>query len=158
MNQNAQVIQRFYEAFQRKDYAAMKACYHDDIEFTDPAFPLLKGDEVMSMWQMLLSGSKDIVVVFDRVEADEAHGSATWDARYTFSRTGRRVHNIINAEFTFADGKIIRHVDRFSFYRWSKMAFGVTGWLLGWTPILKNKVQKTVAASLQKFRSQKTPQ
>lgn len=40
MQTNAEVINRFYTAFQQKDYQGMNACYSDDIVFSDPAFGL----------------------------------------------------------------------------------------------------------------------
>ena len=51
------------------------------------------------------------------------------------------------------DGKIIDHTDTFDFYRWARMAFGVKGILLGWTPFFKSKVQLTVKKALAKFTS-----
>jgi hypothetical protein len=78
--------------------------------------------------------------------------TAHWDAHYTFSATGRAVHNAIDAQFTLRDGLIVRHVDRFDFWRWSRQALGVPGWLLGWTPLLKAKVRAQAAKGLAAFR------
>ena len=61
------------------------------------------------------------------------------------------MHNIIDAEFEFKDGKIFRHDDQFDFWRWSRQALGPAGLLLGWTPILRNKVQKTARKGLEDF-------
>jgi hypothetical protein len=52
---------------------------------------------------------------------------------------------------TLAAGKIIRQVDSFSLWRWSRQALGTRGLLLGWTPIVKNKVQAQAANSLRQF-------
>jgi hypothetical protein len=90
-------------------------------------------------------------ITFSAVKANDFSGSATWEAFYTLSLTGRKVHNIISANFEFKEGKIINHQDKFDFWRWSRQAFGLSGWLLGWTPILRNKVQKTVGKRLEKF-------
>lgn len=138
------IIEDFYTAFQKGDADAMAACYHPDIEFEDPAFRKLKGAEVSSMWRMLLErGKGEIKISFYEVEADDKTGAATWEAIYFFSKTRRKVHNIIQASFEFQDGKIIKHTDVFSFWRWSRMALGPIGLLLGWTPFLQNKVSKT---------------
>ncbi|MEP7356378.1 MAG: nuclear transport factor 2 family protein, partial [Anaerolineales bacterium] len=69
---------------------------------------------------------------------------------YTFS-TGRKVLNIIDAEFQFQAGRIVAHRDRFSFWRWSRQALGPTGLLLGWTPLVHNKVRAIARARLDKF-------
>jgi hypothetical protein len=75
-------------------------------------------------------------------------GRAHWDARYTFSKTGRSVLNRIDASFMFKGGKIVRHVDRFPFWRWSRQALGATGLVLGWTPIVRRAVRREAALQL----------
>ncbi len=102
---------------------------------------------------MLVTRGKDLKVIFSDVAADEKQGSAHWEAWYTFSATGRQVHNVIDASFEFRDGKIFRHRDRFGFWRWSRQALGLPGLLLGWTPLLAKKVQKTARKSLDAWRA-----
>ena len=60
---------------------------------------------------MLTSRSKDLKVSYTNISADNNSGTCSWTADYTFSKTGRPVHNIINASFTFKDGKILSHKD-----------------------------------------------
>jgi len=151
MHPNAQLLTNFYSAFQRRDAEAMAACYHPEAEFTDEAFVGLRHGGVTSMWRMLCERGKDLTLEFRDIQADDRSGRAHWEAHYTFSASGRKVHNIIDAEFEFRDGKILRHRDRFDFHRWSRQALGPTGLLLGWTPFLKNKVQSTARAQLDKF-------
>jgi len=151
MNRNKEIIENFYTSFQKKDAEAMTACYHPDIRFSDPVFPNLSGAEVGDMWRMLCSQAKNFELTFADIEADERTGKAHWEARYDFSATGRRVHNKINAEFEFQDGKIIRHKDTFDFWKWSSQALGPVGFILGWTPLLRKKVQKQARERLTKF-------
>lgn len=87
MQPNAQLIERFYSAFARRDAESMAACYRRDVEFCDPVFPDLRGDAVSDMW------------------------------------------------------------------RWSRMALGAPGWLLGWSPMLVNRVRGQAARGLQSFRT-----
>ncbi|MEX2181434.1 MAG: nuclear transport factor 2 family protein [Gemmatimonadaceae bacterium] len=148
-----QLIEHFYHAFQRRDAEAMAACYHPDAHFSDPAFPDLRGAEVGAMWAMLVARGRDLQVEFSDVAADDATGSARWEARYTFSATGRKVHNRIRAEFHFRDQRIVRHIDRFSFWRWSRQALGPIGWALGWSPLLRAKVQRSAAGALAAWRA-----
>src|SRR2546428_315663 len=79
-------------------------------------------------------------------QADDASGQAQWEARYTFSSTGRKVHNVMEAEFQFQGGRIAVHHDHFRFWRWSSQALGTAGLLLGWTPMVHNKVRATARA------------
>ena len=150
-DQNQEIITRFYTAFNNRDFLGMQNCYHDEAEFHDPVFQTLNSDQVKAMWQMLLSLSKDIEVSFSDVRSVHDKGSCRWDAFYTFSQTNRKVHNIVYASFTFKDGKILKHNDHFDFWRWSRMALGTSGLLLGWTPIVRHKVRKTAQGRLKKF-------
>ncbi|MEZ4904455.1 MAG: nuclear transport factor 2 family protein [Spirosomataceae bacterium] len=133
MHENKALIERFYTAFQQKDARTMQECYHPEVRFSDPAFPKLKGAEAGLMWEMLLSRSKDLSITFGNVQADETRGSCDWEATYTFTSTGRLVHNVIHAEFLFRDGLIARHDDTFSFYQWASQALGIMGKLMGWS-------------------------
>lgn len=148
---HAALIERFYSAFGRRDHAAMAACYQPDARFSDPAFGELRGDEVTAMWRMLCERGTDLEIAFRDVEASGDRGSAHWDADYTFSATGRRVHNEIDASFRFRDGLIAEHDDRFSFWRWSRQALGPAGAALGWTPLLRGKVRGQARAQLREF-------
>lgn len=146
-----ELIAKFYTAFQNKDWKTMQSCYHDDILFSDPVFQNLKGNEAKAMWHMLVSAGKDLKLEFSNIKANDQIGSCHWEAYYTFSRTGRKVHNIIDATLEFKDGKIIRHTDVFDLWRWSGMALGLSGTLLGWSPIVRNKVRGIAQANLKKF-------
>jgi SnoaL-like domain len=143
-------IERFYAAFDRCDGDAMAACYAPGAHFSDPVFTDLDGDEPGAMWRMLTSQATDLRVELLEHTAD----SARWRAHYTFSQTGRPVVNDVRARFRFdADGLIADHRDEFSFHRWARQALGPPGLLLGWTPLLRNKVRRSAAASLERFHS-----
>ena len=153
MHQHHQLIETFYSAFSRKDFKTMCECYHQEVEFEDPAFGILKGIEASKMWEMLLTRSKDLEVVFSNVKATEQHGSADWVATYTFSRTGNKVVNSIHAEFEFKNGKIIKHTDHFDLSKWFVSAFGWKGYLFGVLPFLKNKFKQQAKQTLANFIS-----
>jgi len=151
MHPHAQLIERFYQAFQRRDAEAMAACYAPNAEFSDPVFPALKNGEPGMMWRMLLARATDLSLAYRDISADEQAGRAHWTATYTFSRTGRAVVNEIDAAFEFGDGLISRHRDSFDFWRWAGMALGAKGKLLGWTPLVRNAVRAEAARGLQIF-------
>jgi len=149
---HAQLIQNFYNAFAASDAQAMINLYADDIEFEDPAFGPLKGDNAKNMWRMLLK-TPGIKILASNIKADNQTGSADWVAEYTFSLTGRKVINKVHAEFQFSNGKIVKHTDIFSFWKWASQAFGIKGFLLGWTALMKNKVRQQALTRLSKFQS-----
>jgi ketosteroid isomerase-like protein len=156
MDHNREVITKFYQAFQQRDWKTMQTFYHPDARFSDPAFPNLNSQEVKAMWHMLCENAQDFSLQFSEVIINVNRGSCRWDAWYTFSRSGRKVHNIIHAHFDFKDGLIINHLDTFDFWRWSRMALGLPGVFLGWTPFLQGKVQSTARKNLLKFMRERT--
>ncbi|OUR91794.1 limonene-1,2-epoxide hydrolase [Flavobacteriales bacterium 34_180_T64] len=149
------LIKTFYTAFNNLDAETMISCYHHDIIFEDPAFGILKGEKAKNMWRMLCASQKGNTfdVKFSKIEADEKKGSAHWEAFYNFSKTGRSVHNKIDATFEFKDGKIINHIDHFDLHNWAKQAIGFKGFLLGGTSFFKTKLQGQTNALLSKFES-----
>ena len=146
-----EIVQRFYDAFVARDGEAMAACYAENVSFSDPVFPNLNGKDAGDMWRMLCKSGKDLAITY-KIESESNPTIVHWDAHYTFSKTGRKVHNQVRAEIEVIDGKILRHKDDFSFWRWSRQALGPAGLLLGWTPFLKNKVRETAALSLRLYQ------
>jgi ketosteroid isomerase-like protein len=152
---NSKVIHNFYKAFAKGKADEMVSYYHKDVVFEDPVFGILKGDEAKNMWKMLIARSKgNLKVTFSDVKAVRNSGEAKWEAVYPFGPEKRKVHNKIKAEFEFKDGKIIKHTDKFDLWKWSRMALGFKGVLLGWSPFVQNKVKKQSKSLLKKFMEQ----
>ena len=156
MHPNADLINRFYSAFAEGDHATMASLYADDAVFEDPVFGQLDADGVRAMWRMFCTSGNDIDLSFADVRADDVSGSARWEARYKFPKTGRDVHNKISARFAFRDGLIVRHEDSFNLYRWARMALGPVGTILGWSPIVQSNVRGQARSQLARFRSSQT--
>lgn len=145
-------MQKFYEAFQKHDAAAMSSLYHPDARFSDPVFQNLDQKEVQGMWHMLIERSNgNLEIEFHSLMGDDQMAQCTWEAKYQFSKTKRDIHNVIHSTMEFKDGLILKHTDQFDFWRWSKMALGTSGVLLGWSPMVKNKVRKMAIASLRSY-------
>jgi hypothetical protein len=154
---NEDTIQRLYQAFARLDAETMAGCYAPDARFDDEAFSLRGAREVGGMWRMLCEATRakgaDVWKLSWRdVQADGSTGRAHWDAHYRFSTTGRLVDNHIDSEFRFTpEGLIAEQRDRFDFWAWSRQALGAPGLLLGWTPMLRNKVRANAAKNLANY-------
>ncbi len=152
MHPNEQLIEKFYTSFKSSDPQGMNDCYAPDVEFSDPVFPGLKGKQAMAMWAMLGERKADPNDRwFENVAADDTRGSAHWEAKYKFPLNGRPVHNKIDATFEFADGKITKHTDTFDFWKWSRMALGPVGALLGWSSLFQGMMQKKLRQRLDEF-------
>lgn len=147
------LINAFYDAFQNLDGKKMVSFYHKDIIFEDPAFGILEGNRAKAMWQMLCESQKGKNF---RVEtSDITENTAHWEAFYNFSKTGRKVHNKIDAQFEFKDGLIIGHKDNFNLHNWAKQAMGFKGWLLGNTSFFKRKLQSQTNYLLDSYINEK---
>lgn len=157
MNTEKNIIENFYHAFESLDAERMVACYHDQVIFEDPAFGVLHGERAKNMWRMLCDSQKDkdFKVTFSDIKYAHDRGSARWEAFYTFSKTGRKVHNMISANFILNDGKIIKHVDEFNLYRWSKQAMGFKGLLMGGTSFFKKKLRTQTNYLLTKYEEKR---
>lgn len=146
------VLHTFYTAFAQRDWAVMGACYHAEARFSDPVFPQLDAEGVKAMWKMLLSGDTDLCISFTVLHEDDKGGRVQWEAFYSYGKQRRKVHNRITSYFTFKEGLIHVQRDRFNFWRWSRQALGLSGLLLGWTPMVRNKVQAMAAQRLANVR------
>ena len=148
------IIEKFYTSFSQLDAEGMLECYHDNITFQDPAFGVLKGDKAKNMWRMLCHNAKkggDFNITFSAIEYTDNKGEAYWEAHYVFSKTGRKIHNKINATFEFKDNKIITNQDHFDLHKWSKQAFGLKGAILGKTAFFKRKLNAQTNLLLSRF-------
>lgn len=150
-------IERFYQAFTHLDAETMTKCYHDEVVFEDPAFGRLHGERARNMWRMLCESQKgkDFVVSFSDITYEDGAVTAHWEAHYTFSQTGRKVHNRITAHFTFKEDKILTHTDTFNLHRWAGQAMGITGRLIGWTGFFKKKLQTRTNRLLDRYEEKK---
>lgn len=148
---NQAILEQFYSSFQKGDAQGMSACYHDSVTFTDPAFGRLTGKEVGTMWTMLLSRKEsELKIEYSGISANEVGGEAHWIATYKYGPQKRPVVNKIRSRFKFRDSKIIEQVDDFDLWAWSRQALGPVGFLLGWTPLLRNKIQTMARKALSK--------
>lgn len=145
------VPHRFYDALASHDWRAMGALYADDAVFNDPVFTNLNAEQVRGMWHMLMTRGKDLSIVYHVLKDTPTEAQVRWTATYTFSRTGRRVVNVITATLRLRDGKIVRHDDDFDFHRWARQALGVPGLLLGWSDGFRAKVQAGAMSGLADF-------
>ncbi len=150
---NEALIESFYAAFAAGDHETMAAAYSDEARFSDPVFPELDAAGVRAMWRMFCTSGNRLDVTWTSVQGDDRQGSARWEAIYSFPKTGRTVHNKIAASFEFSNGRVVRHLDRFDLYHWTRMALGPMGMALGWSPIVQKKIRAQAAAQLARFRA-----
>lgn len=152
MHPNARTIETFYRAFQERDAETMASVYHPKATFADPVFEL-EGEEIGDMWRMFCASGDDLQVTFTQPAADDARGTTRWEARYTFTPTGKPVHNVIDAGFTFEDGRVMAHRDAFDLASWARQALGLSGALLGRTGFMQKRIRQQAKGQLTRFQS-----
>lgn len=152
MNRTEELLNEFYSSFSKGDYNGMINCYHEDIEFSDPAFGTLKGQKAMKMWEMLLSAKESkLEISYKVIFAHPKKGKVKWIASYNFGPSKRKIINKVTATLEVKDDKIFKHVDQFNLWKWSIQALGIPGYLLGWTSFMKKKVQQKANSQLNHF-------
>lgn len=146
------LIERFYKAFQRLDVSAMCACYDPKIVFHDPVFGLLREGEVEAMWKMLCSRADGFSLRYETpVDLGEGYHTCDWEATYFFSAKKRRVVNKVRANMRITNGLISEHSDAFSMPVWCRQAFGMQGYLLGWSGYFQRQVKLKAGRQLLHF-------
>jgi ketosteroid isomerase-like protein len=150
---NAKLIEELYGALGRHDGEAMARLYAPGATFEDPAFGKLSGEQAGDMWRMLTSRAEDLEVELPEHAAQGDEGTAHWIATYTF-RTGRKVVNDIHARFRFSEGRIVEHVDSFSFHKWARQALGPVGLVLG-LPVVSGLVKGRARGDLERYRAER---
>jgi ketosteroid isomerase-like protein len=76
MTENEKIVTKFYDAFANADASKMCEYYHPDIEFRDPIFGSLKGNDACQMWEMLIARSNEnIKIKLSEVKSNEYHGT-----------------------------------------------------------------------------------
>ncbi|MFT6810363.1 MAG: hypothetical protein ACJA01_003606 [Saprospiraceae bacterium] len=104
------------------------------------------------MWRMLCKNGKDMRMEYKIISESDTNAEVHWQAWYTFSQTGNKVHNIICAKMKLKDGLIIDHRDDFNLHRWATQAMGWKGKLLGGTGFFKKKLHQQTGKLLKTFQ------
>jgi SnoaL-like protein len=148
---NEALLEGFYQGFRWRDAEAMASCYGENATFSDPVFQGLNGPEVPAMWRMLAGRARDLTVTYHDVKAGDTRGQADWEATYSYGPARRRVRNVIHSTFRFKDGKIVAQRDKFNLWRWSRMALGARGALLGWFPPVRGAIRREARKGLDAY-------
>lgn len=149
--ENLEKIKLFYTAFQQKDAETMVSFYADKVVFEDPAFGKLIGEDAKNMWRMLCTSGSDSEISYKNIVSTGDTITAHWEANYTFSQTGKTIHNVVEATFKFENGKIVSHRDSFNLKKWATQAMGLKGRILGGTNFFKRKLQAQTNKLLSKY-------
>ena len=149
MHSNATLLHKLFTSLDNHDHKEMSACYHPDATFSDIAFNLKGRKQIHAMWHMI--SETDIRATFEVANTNDETGLVHLVDDYTFSDTGRAVHNVIESNFRFRHGLIIQHADSCDALKWARMAFGgLKGEIAGRCHFLRSRA---ASGKLRKFVS-----
>lgn len=153
-----ETVETFYKSLVGKDISGIRSVLSPKTEFSDPAYPHLKGKDVQSMWHLITeSDPLSIEYKIYGVEGSTVYGG--WVADYELF--GRPIHNVIKSKFTVKDGQIIFHKDSFDFDRWSEQAlpgFANKGLGLLGTQMKYKALRLVTLFALHNFKKEKAKQ
>lgn len=130
MHPNAIMLNELFNCLNEKDHQRMAAYYDPDARFEDIAFNLRGRKRIHAMWHMI--SETDLRASFKVLHADDRSGDVDLTDDYTFSDTGRGVHNPIRSRFRFRDGVIVEQRDECDALRWGIQALGPVKGRLSW--------------------------
>ncbi len=104
------------------------------------------------MWEMLLSKKDSKASInYEILEVDDKRAKVFWKAEYKYGLKRRAVVNKVTANFIFKDGMILKHIDDFNLWVWSRQALGTSGYLLGWSSYMRHQIQKKTEGLLSSY-------
>jgi ketosteroid isomerase-like protein len=149
MHPHEALIRRFYARLAARDAEGALACYHPEVFFSDPLHPRLRGEPARDLWRLRLGDPAFGEIALEEASAD-ANGALTrWTAHGVVR--GRPVTIRGRSMFAFRDGRIVRHYDHYSLWRWTAQAFGSVGAALGWFGPFRWALRTRAARALERF-------
>jgi len=148
----ADVLNTFLRALAQRDVEAMIRCYTTTATYHSPIFPQVEGDTLTATWQWFCAKAPDLTMVVDEQAFEANTARVQWTATYTFPKTGRPVVQVTDSIFVFEGPQLCRHEDRFDLHRWSHMALGPLGRVLGGRRWLQRSLQRAAAERVARFQ------
>ena len=156
--QNIALVKSFYKAFSEKNPKEMITYYHENMVYENPIITRLEGRMAGNYWGMLIEREGEhLKVSASNIRADGDKVIADSKASYLWGDARRQVNNVGYAVFQFKDGKIIHQKDHYDFWKWSRMALGFPGYILGWSSFLNGKVRDTAFKMLKEYDAKTYP-
>lgn len=149
MSPQEALVRELFDRLAAGDAEGAARCYHPEIFYSDPVFSHVRGAAVADLWRLRRARLRGAELRLDAVHAEDGGVIARWTARY--ERGARRVVVRGRSMFAFRDGRISRHYDYFSFWRWAAQAYGARGAALGWFAGFKWKVRRDAALALERL-------
>lgn len=149
-------LNKYYDYLTSSDWKGLKSIYHPEAKFKDEIFELKGRDQILAMWQMLMSRTQVKTIYAKVYEKNSTEGSGIWMPNYIFSGTKKEVTNVIVGQFKIQNGQIIEQKDNFNLRVWMQQAFKPYGNLLYYFPFFrsffKHQARKKLKIWIEKYQ------
>ena len=166
---NKEIATKFFDCYQRHDYAGMQSCLDPEVQFDDLAFKGIRGVEVLAMWRWFCEKSDRrkepvAVPVFKISRAEGECVTVRYRVQYALrdnpEAKRREVDYEIDAHLTFRNGRIEKHRDEstISQFAFARMAVGFPACLAALTPLFRWKLRSQSIEKLYQYQASQTRQ
>jgi limonene-1,2-epoxide hydrolase len=142
-----EIVKEFYKALDSGDYRTVNEFYHKNAHYKDEIFDF-KGLEIHALWYTATLPDMELSAELESIREEEDAIYTEWVMSYTLDIIKRRIRLKEKGKFTFQEGKIIEHTDKYDFWTWCIQAFGIIGRALGWSNWLQNRVRSQAKKSV----------
>ena len=138
------IVNLFFASLKSRNIEKMMEIYHSKIIYSDPLYGLLKQEDVIKRWQLLLEENViEDIQIMDIKEYDDEYAMAHWNCTFYYTITQKKVTLSIKSFFKIENNLIIEQSDAYRLSKFISKAYGIKGLLLGWTKFMQHRVKKT---------------
>lgn len=123
------VVRRFYDAFEKGDFATLESLYAPNVHWQDTIFNYDGRENVMGVWRFEVDPKKGGKITYKILSSEGDKVVVSWSDDYSFF--GNPVNHAITATLTVKDGQIVDHREDYSWDEWAKQAFAFKNLDLG---------------------------
>jgi len=142
------LLVKYLQAIKEQDLKTISSCFHEEAEFYEPAYGKLTGPKIAAWWTFFFAQAKEFHSEFDSLKVNGDKATVHSEHWYYWNATGAGVHNLVESEFDFKDGKIFRQIDNYNLNAWAFQA--LESKFMGWT----NKSREAEQERFEEFSKQ----
>jgi hypothetical protein len=149
MHSHESLVRQLFAALAARRPEDAAACYHPEVFYSEPLHPRLRGESVIDLWRMRLAPGEPYDIRLDEASGGGDGAAARWTVRTRVR--GREVEIHGRSLFAFREGRISRHYDHYSLWRWSAQALGPAGAAFGWLGPVRWALRTRARRALERF-------
>lgn len=133
MVSSEELVSNYIHAWLKRDVVAAANCLHPDFKYWETIAGGMYKTAFFRYLQTWFGSSNEMLFTYDFFDAGENIAYIQYQSYFRYPGTGRQVKINVLAEICCQDNLIISQKDYINLYDFSKQAYGIWGWLFGWT-------------------------